>query len=90
MTCRATELTMPIVTEFCRPKGLPAARTSSPCRSAPESPSFSAGHPLTGDFQHGDVGLPVEPDQFAHRRVCPAGLRIDVYRLSGFRSGIST
>ena len=60
--CRPLALTMPRVTLWLRPKGLPTASTKSPISSASLSPSRAGGQVAGIDRQHGDVGFAVAPD----------------------------
>lgn len=55
-------LTMPVVTVFCRAKGLPMATTNSPGRRSAEWPSNSAGSFFWGEGGgHGEGGLSCRP-----------------------------
>ena len=62
--CRPLALTMPRVTLWLRPKGLPMASTKSPISSASLSPSRAGDQVRRADGQHGDVGFLVFPNAF--------------------------
>ena len=60
MSVRASAETMPCVTLWPTPNGLPMAMTKSPTSSASESPRSSAGNsPGALDLQHGQIGAGV-------------------------------
>ena len=72
MSCRATALTTPIVTDDESPSGLPKASTICPGRSASESPNGSAGSARAVDLDHREVGLVVDRDDLrADRPAAP-------------------
>ena len=61
---RPLALTMPMVTVWPTPSGLPKASTTSPTRDFPESPSGRAREALRVDPDHGEVARGVR----AHER----------------------
>ena len=58
---RPLALTMPMVTVWPRPSGLPKASTTSPTRMASESPNGSTAQALGLDLENGQVAGRVAP-----------------------------
>ena len=65
---RPLALTMPIVTVWPTPSGLPTASTTSPTRIASESPIGSTGRLAALDLDHRQVARRSAPTSVASRR----------------------
>src|SRR5258708_2916427 len=79
LSCRATELITPILTEFASPRGLPMASTTCPCRKSSERPNRRNGKSVCSILMTARSLSRSIPMTFASR-IVPAGLAAPLAR----------